>query len=54
MPQRRDVSWSQLKVGMIAIVSVTLLAATIFLITGQTGLFSETADLRTYSSDAGG
>jgi phospholipid/cholesterol/gamma-HCH transport system substrate-binding protein len=54
MPQRRDVRWSQLKVGLVSIVSVTLLAATIFLITGQTGLFSESVELRTYTSDAGG
>ena len=54
MPQRRDVRWSQLKVGLVSIVSLTLLAATIFLITGQTGLFTETATLHTYSSDAGG
>src|SRR3990170_1641366 len=54
MPQRRDVRWSRLKVGMVSIASLTLLAATIFLITGQTGFFSETAMLHTYSSDAGG
>ena len=54
MPQRRDVRWSQLKVGLVSIASLTLLAATIFLITGQTGFFSETAMLHTYSSDAGG
>ncbi|MBI2819596.1 MAG: MCE family protein [Acidobacteria bacterium] len=54
MPQRRDVRWSQLKVGLVSIVSLTLLAATIFLITGQTGFFAKTANLHTYSSDAGG
>ena len=54
MPRGKDVRWSQLKVGLVSLVSVTLLAVTIFLITGQTGLFSETATLYTYSSDAGG
>lgn len=54
MPQRRDVRWSQLKVGLVSIVSLTLLAATIFLITGQTGFFAKTYTLHTYSSDAGG
>ncbi|MBI4480548.1 MAG: MCE family protein [Acidobacteria bacterium] len=54
MPQRREVRWSQLKVGLVSIVSLTLLAATIFLITGQTGLFTQTVMLHTYSSDAGG
>jgi phospholipid/cholesterol/gamma-HCH transport system substrate-binding protein len=54
MPQRRDVRWSQLKVGLVSIISLTLLAATIFLITGQTGFFAETITLHTFSSDAGG
>jgi phospholipid/cholesterol/gamma-HCH transport system substrate-binding protein len=54
MPQRKDVSWSQLKVGLVSIASLTLLAITIFLITGSTGLFSDTATLYTYSSDAAG
>ena len=54
MPQRRDIRWSQLKVGLVLIISLTLLAATIFLITGQTGFFAATATLRTFSSDAGG
>ena len=36
------------------LVSLTLLAATIFLITGETGLFAETELLHTYSPDAGG
>ncbi|MBI3934507.1 MAG: MCE family protein [Acidobacteria bacterium] len=54
MPHQRDVRWSQLKVGLVSIVSLTLLAATIFLITGQTGFFAETATLHTYSSDAAG
>lgn len=54
MPQRRDIRWSQLKVGLVSLASLTLLAATIFLITGQTGFFAETVQLHTYSSDAGG
>ncbi|MBI4465465.1 MAG: MCE family protein [Acidobacteria bacterium] len=54
MPQRRDIRWSQLKVGLISASSLVLLAAVIFLITGQTGLFTETMMLRTYSPDAGG
>src|SRR3970282_1516462 len=54
MPRGKDVRWSQLKVGLVSLVSVTLLAITIFLITGQTGFFAETATLYTYSSDAGG
>jgi phospholipid/cholesterol/gamma-HCH transport system substrate-binding protein len=54
MPQRKDVRWSQLKVGLVALASLSLLAVTIFLITGQTGFFSESVTLHTFSSDAGG
>ena len=54
MPQRKDVRWSQLKVGLLTIVSLSVLAITIFLITGQTGFFSESVTLHTFSADAGG
>ena len=54
MPQRNEVRWSQLKVGLLAVFALTLLAITIFLVTGQTGLFSESVTLHTFSSDAGG
>jgi phospholipid/cholesterol/gamma-HCH transport system substrate-binding protein len=54
MPQRKDVRWSQLKVGLVALASLSLLAITIFLVTGQTGFFTETVTLHTYSSDAAG
>ena len=54
MPQRREIRWSELKVGLVALASVILLAITIFLITGQTGFFAETMALRTYTPDAGG
>ena len=54
MPQPKEIRWSQLKVGLVALASVTLLAITIFLITGQTGFFAETMTLRTYTPDAGG
>ena len=54
MPQRKEIRWSQLKVGLVVLVSLTLLAITIFLITGQTGFFAETMMLHTYSPDAGG
>lgn len=54
MPQRKEVRWSQLKVGLVSLASLTLLAITIFLVTGQTGFFAETIALRTYSPDAGG
>ena len=54
MAQQKDVRWSQLKVGLVSLVSLTLFGITIFLITGRTGLFSKTVTLHTYTSDAGG
>ena len=54
MPQRRDIRWSQLKVGLIMVSSMVLLAVVTFLITGETGLFTETISMRTYSPDSGG
>ena len=54
MPQRKEIRWSQLKVGLVVLVSLTLLVITTFLITGQTGFFAETMMLHTYSPDAGG
>ena len=54
MPQRREIHWSQLKVGIVSVSSIVLLAVAIFLITGQTGFFAETIVLNAYTPDAGG
>ncbi|MBI3895640.1 MAG: MCE family protein [Acidobacteria bacterium] len=54
MPQRKEIRWSQLKVGLVSLASIVLLAIVIFLITGETGFFAETMTIRTYSPDAGG
>src|SRR3990172_734698 len=54
MAYKKNVAWSQLKVGMIAITSITLFALTIFLITGGSNFFGETMLLHSFSSDAGG
>ena len=54
MPQQKEIRWSQLKVGILTLASLAVLAAAIFLITGQTGLFSNTILIRTYSPDAAG
>jgi len=54
MPQQKEIRWSQLKVGLVSLASFSLLAITIFLITGQTGLFTDTIFLNTYTPDAGG
>ena len=54
MPQRKEILWSQLKVGILTVTSLTVLAVAIFLITGETGFFVETIRIRTFSRDAGG
>ena len=35
MAQRKQVSWAQLRVGLLVMVSLTILALMIFLMTGQ-------------------
>ena len=54
MPQRREIRWSELKVGIVALAGIGLFAVAVFLITGQTGFFAETIVLNTYTPDAGG
>ena len=44
--------WARLKVGLLAIVSMTILAILIFLITGQTNIFESQAAIYTYLADA--
>lgn len=54
MPQRKQITWAQLRVGTLVIVSLTILAAGIFLISGEIGFLSRKYTLRTYFSGAGG
>ena len=54
MPQRKQILWSQLKVGILTVVSLILLAIGIFLITGRVGLFTKTMTIETLAPDAGG
>src|ERR1700692_497398 len=44
--------WAQLKVGLMAIVAMTILAVLIFLITGNTNIFESKALIYTYMADA--
>ena len=53
MPQRQRVTWAQLRVGTMTIVSLTILATGIFFISGQVGL-SRRYTVKTYLSNAGG
>lgn len=52
MPQTRRVTWAQLRVGVMAIASITILVVLVFLITGRGGLFTKTAQIRTYVDDS--
>src|SRR5690349_1744439 len=47
MPSAKRVSWAQLKVGIMAAVSMAILGALIFLLTGSGDLFSSNATLYT-------
>ena len=52
MPQRQKVTWAQLRVGVLVIVSLTVLAIGIFFISGQVGFLSRRYVLKTYFSSA--
>src|SRR5580698_6856496 len=54
MASPQKVKWSQLKVGVVALVAMIIVAVLSFLLTGTTGLFQRTAILRTYLSDSAG
>ncbi len=52
MPSKEKVRWAELKVGILAVVALSLLAFLIFLMTGETTLFGEKATLYTYLDDS--
>lgn len=52
MPSPQKVAWSQLRVGIMAIVALSLLAVLIFLMTGSENPFEEKATLYTYMMDS--
>jgi phospholipid/cholesterol/gamma-HCH transport system substrate-binding protein len=54
MPQRKEIKWSQLRVGILVAVSLVVLAVGVFLISGQMGFLSRKYTLKTYLSDASG
>ena len=53
MAQRTKAKWAELRVGVMAIVALSLLAYLIFLITGGGGLFRSTSIIYTYMGDTG-
>jgi phospholipid/cholesterol/gamma-HCH transport system substrate-binding protein len=54
MPQRKEIKWSQLRVGILVAVSLVVLAVGVFLISGQMGFLTRRYTLKAYLSDASG
>ena len=54
MAESSKVHWSQLRVGLVALVAIVIAIAFIFLLTSRQGIFTSYASLRTYMSDASG
>jgi phospholipid/cholesterol/gamma-HCH transport system substrate-binding protein len=54
MPQRKEIKWSQLRVGILVAISLVVLAVGVFLISGQAGFLSRKYTLKAYFSDASG
>ena len=54
MPERSKVRWSQLKVGVVAFVSMVILGVLIFLLTGNKNIFERNETVRTYMADGAG
>src|ERR1022692_859799 len=52
MPESKKVSWAQLRVGIMAAVSMAILAVLIFLLTGSGNLFSSSGSLYTFMDDS--
>jgi len=52
MPDPKKVSWAQLRIGILAVVAMTILGVLIFLLTGTGGLFTSWATLYTYMDDS--
>lgn len=55
MPTRREIQWSQLKVGMLVLAAIVILISLIFLMSGASGgLFAHKIVLRSFFPNAGG
>ena len=52
MPQRKQLTWTQLRVGVLIISGLIVLAVGIFFISGQVGFFTKNYSLKTYFSGA--
>lgn len=54
MPRTRSLAWSQLKIGMLAVIALVLAAGLIYLVGGQGGFFWEQYHLKTRFTDIQG
>jgi phospholipid/cholesterol/gamma-HCH transport system substrate-binding protein len=54
MPQRKQISWAQLRVGLMVLVSLAVFGVGVFFISGQVGFFAPKYTLKTYFSGASG
>ena len=54
MPQRKQVTWADLRVGLLVMAGLFLIAVTIFYVTGQEGPFTPKYRLYTYLSEVQG
>ncbi len=54
MPQRKQLAWSELRVGIFVVVGVLLVAVAIFYVTSSSGAFSPKYNLTTYMPDVDG
>ena len=52
MPQTKKLAWAELRVGLMALASISILVVLIFLLTGKGGWFRKTAVLKTYVDDS--
>ena len=54
MPRTRSLAWSELKIGLIAVVAVVIATVLIFLLSGEGGFFWQRYSLKTVFPDVAG
>lgn len=55
MPSRKEIQWSQLRVGVLVLAALAILMVLVFLMSGSSGgLFARKLELRAYFANAGG
>ena len=54
MPQRKQITWAKLRVGLLVLVSLIIFGVGVFFISGEVGIFTSRYTLKTYFSGASG